>query len=78
MYAARKRSGPARLSISAEWRDQAAFVALRNLVGKNVFVITGAGISAESGIQTFRDSGGLWEGQRLERLVPNLFATPIE
>ena len=25
-------------------------------------VLTGAGISAESGISTFRDSGGLWEG----------------
>ncbi|MEJ7768500.1 MAG: Sir2 family NAD-dependent protein deacetylase, partial [Chitinophagaceae bacterium] len=25
-------------------------------------VLTGAGISAESGLKTFRDSGGLWEG----------------
>ncbi|MEM9982779.1 MAG: NAD-dependent deacylase [Bacteroidota bacterium] len=30
--------------------------------GKKVVVLTGAGISAESGIATFRDSGGLWEG----------------
>jgi NAD-dependent deacetylase len=29
---------------------------------KKVVVLTGAGISAESGLQTFRDSGGLWEG----------------
>jgi NAD-dependent deacetylase len=29
--------------------------------GKNIVVLTGAGISAESGIKTFRDSGGLWE-----------------
>jgi len=29
---------------------------------KKVVVLTGAGISAESGIQTFRGSGGLWEG----------------
>lgn len=28
---------------------------------KKIAVLTGAGISAESGIQTFRDSGGLWE-----------------
>ncbi|MDR1886590.1 MAG: NAD-dependent protein deacylase, partial [Prevotellaceae bacterium] len=28
---------------------------------KNIAVLTGAGISAESGIKTFRDSGGLWE-----------------
>ena len=29
---------------------------------KNLVVLTGAGISAESGIKTFRDAGGLWEG----------------
>ncbi|MBI3510402.1 MAG: NAD-dependent deacylase [Bacteroidetes bacterium] len=28
---------------------------------KNIVVFTGAGVSAESGISTFRDSGGLWE-----------------
>lgn len=28
---------------------------------KNLVIFTGAGISAESGISTFRDSGGLWE-----------------
>lgn len=29
---------------------------------KHIVVLTGAGISAESGIKTFRDAGGLWEG----------------
>ncbi len=29
---------------------------------KKLAVLTGAGVSAESGIPTFRDSGGLWEG----------------
>ena len=29
---------------------------------KRITVLTGAGISAESGIKTFRDAGGLWEG----------------
>ncbi len=29
---------------------------------KKLVVLTGAGISAESGLKTFRDSGGLWEG----------------
>jgi NAD-dependent deacetylase len=29
-------------------------------------VLTGAGISAESGLKTFRDAGGLWEGHRVE------------
>ena len=33
---------------------------------KNVVVFTGAGISAESGLQTFRGDGGLWEGHRVE------------
>lgn len=28
---------------------------------KNLVVITGAGISAESGLSTFRDADGLWE-----------------
>ncbi|TAJ50911.1 MAG: NAD-dependent deacylase, partial [Chitinophagaceae bacterium] len=29
---------------------------------KKLVVLTGAGISAESGLRTFRDSDGLWEG----------------
>jgi NAD-dependent deacetylase len=29
---------------------------------KNLVVLSGAGISAESGINTFRDADGLWEG----------------
>lgn len=29
---------------------------------KRIVVLTGAGISAESGLKTFRDAGGLWEG----------------
>ena len=28
----------------------------------NIVVLSGAGMSAESGINTFRDSNGLWEG----------------
>ena len=34
--------------------------------GKRVVVLTGAGVSAESGIRTFRDNGGLWEEHRIE------------
>ena len=33
---------------------------------KKVVVLSGAGISMESGIPTFRDSNGLWEGHRVE------------
>ncbi|HQA93252.1 MAG TPA: Sir2 family NAD-dependent protein deacetylase, partial [Bacteroidales bacterium] len=33
---------------------------------KKIVFLTGAGISAESGIKTFRDSDGLWENHRVE------------
>ena len=33
---------------------------------KTVVVLSGAGISAESGLKTFRGDGGLWEGHRVE------------
>ena len=33
---------------------------------RKVVVLTGAGISAESGLKTFRDSDGLWEGYNIE------------
>ncbi|SNB25600.1 NAD-dependent protein deacylase [Flavobacterium psychrophilum] len=33
---------------------------------KKLVILTGAGISAESGIKTFRDSGGLWEGHNVD------------
>src|ERR1700704_2736422 len=33
---------------------------------KKIVVLTGAGISAESGLKTFRDSDGLWEGHNIE------------
>ena len=32
-----------------------------NKRGKRLVVLTGAGMSAESGLKTFRDAGGLWE-----------------
>jgi NAD-dependent deacetylase len=34
--------------------------------GERIVVLTGAGISADSGVATFRGAGGLWEGRRLE------------
>lgn len=41
----------------------------------NIVVLTGAGISAESGIRTFRDADGLWENHRLEDVAtPEAFA----
>lgn len=42
---------------------------------RNIAVLTGAGISAESGIPTFRDAGGLWESYHAEELAtPGAFA----
>lgn len=42
---------------------------------KNIFVLTGAGISAESGLKTFRDADGLWEGHRVEDVAtPEAYA----
>ena len=39
---------------------------------KRIVVFTGAGVSAESGLKTFRDSDGLWENYRIEDV-----ATPM-
>jgi NAD-dependent deacetylase len=36
---------------------------------KKIAVLTGAGISAESGIPTFRDAGGLWEGYDINEVA---------
>lgn len=32
----------------------------------NIFILTGAGISVESGLPTFSGGGGLWQGHRIE------------
>ena len=46
---------------------------------RSIVILTGAGISAESGIQTFRDSNGLWENHRVEQVAsPQGFATDPE
>jgi NAD-dependent deacetylase len=36
---------------------------------KKIVILTGAGISAESGIKTFRDSGGLWEQEPIQAVA---------
>jgi len=46
---------------------------------KKLIVLTGAGMSAESGIATFRDSGGLWEQYPVEQVAtPEGFETDPE
>jgi NAD-dependent deacetylase len=43
---------------------------------QKLIVFSGAGMSAESGINTFRDSGGLWENNRIEDVAtPSAWAT---
>lgn len=42
---------------------------LRGIIMKKIVVLTGAGISAESGLKTFRDSDGLWEGYDIEEVA---------
>lgn len=42
---------------------------------KNIVILTGAGVSAESGIDTFRSAGGLWEQHKVEDVAtPEAFA----
>jgi len=46
---------------------------------ENIVILTGAGISAESGIATFRGPGGLWEGHRVEDVcTPEALADDAE
>jgi NAD-dependent deacetylase len=46
-----------------------------NTIKKKLVVLSGAGISAESGLRTFRDSDGLWEGHNVyEVATPRGFA----
>lgn len=54
----------AALDQAAEWLRRA----------RRVAVLTGAGVSAESGLATFRGAGGLWEGHRIEDVAtPSAF-----
>lgn len=41
-------------------------MAMNKSAEKHIVVLSGAGVSAESGIKTFRDSDGLWENHRVE------------
>ena len=53
----------------------AALAAIRKARPRSVVVFTGAGVSADSGIPTFRGDGGLWRNYRAEDLAtPAAFA----
>jgi NAD-dependent deacetylase len=52
-----------------------AIEAIRRTKPRSIVFFTGAGVSAESGIPTFRDAGGLWRNFRAEELAtPEAFA----
>ncbi len=54
---------------------KSAIAAIRNRKPHHVVVLTGAGVSADSGIPTFRGEGGLWRNYRAEDLAtPEAFA----
>ncbi len=44
--------------------DQQTYIPMNEY--KKVVILTGAGISAESGLSTFRDNNGLWDNHRVE------------
>jgi len=56
------------------WGSQRRNASLKMPVMRNIVILTGAGISAESGISTFRDANGLWERYRIEDVAsPDAF-----
>lgn len=67
-----------------EWEDQEPDLSLTQAVqligcSENVVFFTGAGMSADSGVPTFRGDGGLWQGYRPEDLAtPEAFESSPE
>lgn len=48
-------------------------------VTQNIVILTGAGVSADSGVSTFRDNGGLWDEHRVEDVAtPEAFVADPE
>src|SRR5262245_52896363 len=62
-----------------DWQERIETAASLLRPARRVAVLTGAGISAESGLPTFRGAGGLWEGHRVEEVAtPRAFARDPE
>ena len=49
--------------------DEAPSPKRAHMITQHVVVLSGAGISAESGLGTFRGSGGLWEGYKISEVA---------
>jgi NAD-dependent deacetylase len=56
----------ARTKVSTCGRERDVSTPSHTLGVVRIVVLTGAGVSAESGVPTFRDADGLWEGHRVE------------
>lgn len=64
---------------AAAWEQYAELLAASLRAASSVLVITGAGVSAESGLPTFRGTGGLWDGEPVEAVAtPAAFARDPE
>lgn len=62
-------------AVDDNWEDTLGQAAAALRKAERVCVLTGAGVSAESGVNTFRGAGGLWEGHRVEEVAtPEAFA----
>jgi NAD-dependent deacetylase len=65
--------------LSADWQLTASLLSYLMKKYEQIVILTGAGISAESGIRTFRDSNGLWENHRVQDVAsPEGFARDPE
>jgi len=60
---------PAEVSSGVVEELKAAVAAIRNAKPQRIVVLTGAGVSADSGIPTFRGEAGLWRNNRAEDLA---------
>src|SRR5512141_3176488 len=58
---------------------QSVLTDIRQRRPRTIAILTGAGVSAESGVPTFRGAGGLWNNHRSEDLAtPEAFARDAE
>jgi NAD-dependent deacetylase len=68
-------SGEEMAASRSQGADELGAAAARLRVARSVLALTGAGVSAESGVPTFRGPGGLWRQYRFEDLAtPQAFA----
>ena len=62
-------SGEEMAASRSQGADELGAAAARLRVARSVLALTGAGVSAESGVPTFRGPGGLWRQYRFEDLA---------